>query len=60
MKRLKLDKTRQECFLRALADTGNVSTAVAVAGTSRSRVYELRKTNAAFAAGWDEARGNRR
>jgi hypothetical protein len=41
MKRLKLNKTRQECFLRALADTGNVSTAVAVAGTSRSRVYEL-------------------
>jgi predicted ThiF/HesA family dinucleotide-utilizing enzyme len=55
MKRLKLNRKRQECFLRALAGTGNVTTAVAVAGTSRSRVYELRKTNGAFAAGWDEA-----
>jgi hypothetical protein len=55
MKRLKLNKARQERFLRALADTGSVTAAVAVAGTSRTRVYELRKADPAFAAGWDEA-----
>ena len=55
MKRMKLTKGRQERFLKALADTGSVSAAVAVAGTSRSRVYELRKADPAFAADWDEA-----
>jgi hypothetical protein len=39
MKRLKLTKERQELFLRALANTGSVTAAVAVAGTSRTRVY---------------------
>jgi hypothetical protein len=55
MKRLKLTRDRQERFLKALADTGNVTAAVAAAGTSRTRVYELRKTDIAFAAAWDEA-----
>ena len=55
MKRLKLTKTRQEGFLKALSDTGSVTAAVAMAGTSRSRVYELRKADPAFAADWDEA-----
>jgi hypothetical protein len=55
MKRLKLTKARRESFLRVLADTGNVTAAVAAAGTSRTRVYELRKTDTAFAAAWDEA-----
>lgn len=55
MKRLKLTKARQERFLKALAETGNVTAAVAMAGTSRTRVYELRKTDAAFAAAWGEA-----
>jgi hypothetical protein len=55
MKRMKLTKARQERFLKALADTGSVTAAVAVAGTSRSRVYELRKVDPAFAAGWEEA-----
>jgi len=32
-----------------------VTAAVAVAGTSRTRVYELRKTDTIFAADWDEA-----
>lgn len=32
-----------------------MTAAVAVAGTSRTRVYELRKTDIAFAAAWDEA-----
>jgi hypothetical protein len=55
MKRLKLTKPRQERFLRALAETGNVTAAVAVSGTSRTRVYELRKTDAVFAGAWEEA-----
>jgi hypothetical protein len=52
---MKLTKVRQERFLKALADTGSVTAAVAVAGTSRSRVYELRRSDPAFAASWDEA-----
>ena len=55
MKRLKLTRARQEHFLKALAQTGNVTKAVEIAGTSRSRVYELRRTDSAFAAAWDEA-----
>ena len=55
MKRLKLTKEIRERFLQALANTGNVTTAVAVAGTSRTRVYELRKADPAFASAWEEA-----
>jgi hypothetical protein len=55
MKKLKLTAEKREQFLKALADSGSVTAAVAVAGTSRSRVYELRKTDAVFAAAWDEA-----
>jgi hypothetical protein len=55
MKRLKLTKERRERFLQALANTGSVTTAVAVAGTSRTRVYELRKADPAFASAWEEA-----
>jgi hypothetical protein len=55
MKRLRLTKARQAGFLKALADTGSVTAAVAVAGTSRSRVYELRKVDPTFAAAWEEA-----
>src|SRR6516165_12683202 len=55
MKKLKLTRERQERFLKALADTGIVSAAVEIAGTSRTRVYELRKRDPAFAAGWEEA-----
>ena len=55
MKRLKLTKARQERFLASLAETGNVTAAVAAAGTSRTRVYELRKVDPAFAAAWEEA-----
>jgi hypothetical protein len=55
MKKLKLTKARQERFLKSLADTGNVTTAVAAAGTSRTRVYEFRKVDPAFAARWEEA-----
>ena len=55
MKRLKLTRERQERFLKALAETGIVSAAVEIAGTSRTRVYELRKRNPGFAAAWEEA-----
>src|SRR5260221_9588879 len=34
---------------------GNVSASVALAGTSRTRVYELRKAEPAFADRWEEA-----
>ena len=55
MKKLRLTKARQECFLKALAETGSVINAVRVAGTSRTRVYELRKIDPAFASAWDDA-----
>jgi hypothetical protein len=55
LKRLKLTRARQEGFLKALAGIGNVTGAAVVAGTSRTRVYELRKADPAFAAAWDEA-----
>jgi hypothetical protein len=55
VKRPKLTKARQERFTAALADTGNVTAAVARAGASRTRVYELRKADPSFAAAWDEA-----
>jgi hypothetical protein len=55
MRRLKLTRERQERFLQALAETGIVSTAVEIAGTSRTRVYELRKRNPGFAGAWEEA-----
>jgi hypothetical protein len=55
MKKIRLTRQRQRRFVEALAETGNVSGAVRMAGTSRTRAYELRKTDAAFAAAWDEA-----
>ena len=55
MHRLKLTRERQDKFLEALAATGIVSTAVKIAGTSRTRVYTLRKKNPSFAAAWEEA-----
>jgi hypothetical protein len=55
MKRLKLTEARRERFLNALAETGNITAAVVLAGTSRTRVYELRKVDEDFRAAWDEA-----
>jgi hypothetical protein len=55
MKRLKLTEARRERFLNALAETGNITAAVVLAGTSRMRVYELRKVDEDFRAAWDEA-----
>ena len=55
MRKLKLTEARRQLFLKALSDTGSVSTAVAIAGTSRTRVYELRKADPAFASAWEDA-----
>lgn len=55
MRKLKLTQARQKRFLEALSDTGSVITAATVAGTSRTRVYELRKVDPAFSAAWAEA-----
>jgi hypothetical protein len=55
MKKLKLTRERQERFVKALGETGIVSAAVEIAGTSRTRVYELRKHDPGFASAWDEA-----
>src|SRR5215470_12552834 len=55
MRKSKLTPERQRHFIKALSETGSVSTAAALAGSSRTRVYELRKVNPAFAAAWEEA-----
>jgi hypothetical protein len=55
MQRLKLTKERRERFLQALADSGSVTAAIAVANTSRTRVYALRKADPSFASAWEEA-----
>jgi hypothetical protein len=55
MRKVKLTKELQQRFLEAPAETGSVSTAAAVAGTSRTRVYELRKADPAFAQAWQDA-----
>jgi len=55
VRKKKLTAACQTRFLEALADTGSVSAAVAVAGTSRTRVYELRKADPDFARGWEDA-----
>ena len=58
MKKWKLTQARRERFLKAVAQTGNISAAVVLAGTSRTRVYELRKVDEDFRAAWDEAENN--
>src|SRR6516162_10192291 len=55
MRKSKFTPERQQHFIKALSETGSVSTAAALAGLSRTRVYELRKVNPAFAAAWEEA-----
>ena len=55
MRKKKLTAACQKRFLDALADSGSVSAAVAVAGTSRTRVYELRKADPDFARAWEYA-----
>lgn len=55
MRKSKLTEACQQRFLKALADTRRVGAAAAVAGTSRTQVYELRQRNPAFAEAWRQA-----
>src|SRR5215831_19943363 len=55
MSKSKLTQACQRRFVRALSETGSVNKAAALARTSRTRVYELRKVDPAFAAAWEEA-----
>ena len=52
-----LAKAKQAKFLSVLADTCNVREAARRAGVSNRYIYEKRKTDAAFRAGWIEAIG---
>jgi hypothetical protein len=45
----------REPFLKALAGTSNVTIACRYAGVDRTTVYEHKKSDAAFAAAWQEA-----
>ena len=55
MRKSKFTPERQQHFIKTLSETGSVSTAAALAGSSRTRVYELRKVDPAFATAWEEA-----
>ena len=55
MRKVNLTPARQQRFIKALSKTGSVTKAAELAGTSRTRVYELRKTDPAFAAAWENA-----
>ncbi len=55
MKKNRLTPERQQRFLGFVAETGNVSRAIALAGTSRTRVYTLRHNDPAFREAWDQA-----
>ena len=49
-----LTRERQECFIKALAETGSVTAAAQIAGSSRTRLYEARKADSAFCTAWEE------
>ena len=55
MRTLKLTEACQQRFIKALSKTGSVTKAAALAGTSRTRVYELRNRDPGFAAAWEDA-----
>src|SRR5215813_15232185 len=55
MRKSKFTPERQQDFIKTLSETGSVSMAAALAGSSRTRVYELRKVDPAFATAWEEA-----
>ena len=55
MRKVNLTPARQQRFIKALSKTGNVTKAAALASTSRTRGYELRNRDPAFAAAWQEA-----
>lgn len=51
----RLSRDRQQRFLAALADAGDVSAAATTAGVSKVRVDEIRKLDAEFSAEWETA-----
>lgn len=55
MKMLRLSEERQQLFLAALADSGDVTAAAEAAGTTPEGAEELRAIDAEFAAGWKKA-----
>ena len=48
-------KKKQELFLKALGETGNVSEACRQSTLSRRYAYKLKQDNEEFAAAWQEA-----
>lgn len=46
---------RRAAFLKALAETGNISAAARAAKASRSRAYQLKAADPGFAAEWADA-----
>ena len=55
MKKHRWSRERQQQFLEYLAETGNVSRAAKLVGSSTARVYAMRHNDPAFRQGWDEA-----
>jgi hypothetical protein len=55
MKKHRWSRERQQQFLEYLAETGNVSRAAKLVGSSTARVYAMRHNDPAFRRGWDEA-----
>ena len=53
--RIKFTDSARTQFLEVLATRCNVTHAAWTAGISRSRVYDIRKEDAEFAAAWDNA-----
>ncbi len=51
----RLSRERQQRFLAALADAGDVSAAATAAGVSKARVDEIRKLDAEFSTEWETA-----
>jgi hypothetical protein len=51
----RLSKERQQRFLAALVEGGDVTAAAVAAGTYKMRVQEVREVDSEFAAEWDRA-----
>jgi hypothetical protein len=55
LKKHRWTRERQQQFLQYLAETGNVTRAVKLVGSSPTRVYALRHNDPAFRQAWDDA-----
>ena len=55
MKKLSITIRRQQRFLDALSEMGNVTLAARAAGVSRSGIYTRRELDDGFATAWEEA-----